>query len=264
MRNNYTVYVHINKENNKRYFGITQQNPKRRWQNGTAYKKNKHFTSAIEQYGWDNFEHLILYTNLNEKKAKEKEIELIEYYKTTNRLYGYNKTNGGEGAKGHKHTLETKNKMSEFRKGKKFKPHSEETKKKMSDAAQNMSEEHKKKLSDAAKNKVLSNVTKIKLSQAHKGKILTEEHKLKMSESHKGINIGKDNGMSQKVICLNNYKIFDCISEAAKFYNSYVSNISGCCMGKTHNKTAGKHPETGEPLRWMYYEDYIEQQNITN
>ena len=32
------------------------------------------------------------------------------------------------------------------------------------------------------------------------------------------------------------------------------SNIYDCCSGK--NNSAGKHPITKEPLKWMYYDDY--------
>ena len=35
-----------------------------------------------------------------------------------------------------------------------------------------------------------------------------------------------------------------------------TTGIVNCCTGKY--KTSGKHPETGESLRWMYYKDYIE------
>lgn len=37
--NNYTVYMHVNKANNKTYVGITSQNVQERWQNGLGYKK---------------------------------------------------------------------------------------------------------------------------------------------------------------------------------------------------------------------------------
>ena len=36
--NNYVIYCHKNKINSKCYIGITQQKPKRRWQNGAGYK----------------------------------------------------------------------------------------------------------------------------------------------------------------------------------------------------------------------------------
>lgn len=67
---------------------------------------------------------------------------------------------------------ESKKKMSEVRKGRKYKPHSEETKKKMSLAqkGRKLSEEHKKKLSESHKGKKLSEETKIKMSESHKNK----------------------------------------------------------------------------------------------
>lgn len=36
---NYTVYMHVNKMDRKRYVGITKQEVKRRWLNGKGYKK---------------------------------------------------------------------------------------------------------------------------------------------------------------------------------------------------------------------------------
>lgn len=67
-------------------------------------------------------------------------------------------------------------------------------------------------------------------------------------------NSGINNPKSRKVICLNNKKVFECITEAQKWaLNS--SKISDCCQGK--RKTAGRHPITGESLKWMYYEDYL-------
>ena len=93
---NYKVYKHINKINNKVYIGITQQDLKKRWQNGYGYKEQKYFYSAIKKYGWNNFEHIVLFDNLTEEQAIEKEIELIKQYKSNNRKYGYNISQGGE------------------------------------------------------------------------------------------------------------------------------------------------------------------------
>ena len=59
----YTVYMHEHRENNKRYIGITCQNPQKRWGNGKNYKPSSYFRNAIDKYGWDMFRHEILYTN---------------------------------------------------------------------------------------------------------------------------------------------------------------------------------------------------------
>lgn len=57
----------------------------------------------------------------------------------------------------------------------------------------------------------------------------------------------------KQIICLNNKQKFNSIKEAEKFYN--IQHIGACCNGK--QKTAGKDPNTGEKLYWMYYEDYL-------
>lgn len=117
-KRNYVLYVHINKIDGKRYYGITSKKPERRWKNGKGYKENEYFTNAINKYGWDNFEHIILFTNLTKAEAEELEILHIAKYKTKNKKYGYNLTNGGEGTNGYHHTKETKQKLSEINKGK--------------------------------------------------------------------------------------------------------------------------------------------------
>ena len=77
----YTVYEHVNKINKKRYIGITSQNPQQRWRcNGCNYKSSPRFYYAIQKYGWDNFEHNILFQNLTKEEACKKEQELIKFY----------------------------------------------------------------------------------------------------------------------------------------------------------------------------------------
>ena len=116
-KNNYKVYVHINKSNGKRYYGITKQEVEKRWLNGKGYSNNKHFTNAINKHGWDNFEHIVIAKGLTEEEAKWLEIELIREHDTTNPEYGYNITLGGDGGNGHVVTEETKKKISESLKG---------------------------------------------------------------------------------------------------------------------------------------------------
>lgn len=113
--NNWCVYMHINKFNNKKYIGITCNKPKYRWNYGRGYKNNPHFWNSIQKYGWDNFGHIIVLQNETHDYACEVEKCLIKHYKTMNPMYGYNHTSGGDS--GFRHTEETKQKISEANKG---------------------------------------------------------------------------------------------------------------------------------------------------
>lgn len=123
---NYNVYMHKLKKDNRKYIGITKQKVKKRWQNGLGYKHSTYFYNAIQKYGWDNFEHIILYDNLTKKEAENKEKELIELYKTTKKGYGFNINEGGFSPI---ITKQQKLKISKTEKGKKV---SQETKEKLS------------------------------------------------------------------------------------------------------------------------------------
>ena len=95
--NKWCIYMHINKQNNKKYIGQTKcQNPNDRWRNGTHYG-DTYFGRAIQKYGWDNFEHIILEKDIStQEEANDKEKYYIKYYDTMNRDKGYNLTSGGE------------------------------------------------------------------------------------------------------------------------------------------------------------------------
>lgn len=112
----FCVYIHTNKLNGKKYVGITCQDPNKRWRNGNGYK-NGYFSNAIKKYGWDNFEHEIVYDGIPEDFAKQFEMELIEKYKTMDGRYGYNLCEGGNSTTGYHHTESSKSKMSASKKG---------------------------------------------------------------------------------------------------------------------------------------------------
>lgn len=141
MENNWKVYCHTNKINDKKYIGITSKELNQRFgKNGKGYIKNKgqkYFSNAIKKHGWDNFKHEVLFENLTKEEACEKEIELIALYDTTNQEKGYNVSKGGFAPMyGRKHTKETKERMSKERIGENNgfygKTHSIETKRKES------------------------------------------------------------------------------------------------------------------------------------
>ena len=92
----YCVYMHRNKINDKKYIGITCRKPEHRWgKDGHSYK-GQVFKKAIEKYGWNNFDHVILFNELSAEDAYKKEQELIKLYKSNQKEFGYNLSAGGE------------------------------------------------------------------------------------------------------------------------------------------------------------------------
>jgi len=196
MKNNYTVYTHINKINGKMYVGLTGCKPEIRWKNGKGYTNNKYFNNSINKYGWDGFEHEIIASGLTENEAKKFEILLIAKLETMNRSKGYNLTIGGEGISGYKFSDEFKLKASlrmTLRNKIMGNPMSGRTGEnhpmfgKLSHLfGKPRSEETKKKISEGQKGKIISEEQKQILREFHTGLKATDEAKANMSKSQKG------------------------------------------------------------------------------
>ena len=151
------VYMHRNKINNKVYIGITSQEPNQRWRKGKGYEKCYKFYNAIQKYGWEQFEHIILFENLTKEEAEQKEIELIKKYKASKKKYGYNIENGGN-YKG-KHSKQTKQKIRNAKLGEKNPNFGKPTWNKNKKTGP-LSEEHRKKLSKIHSKSVICVETK--------------------------------------------------------------------------------------------------------
>lgn len=94
---NYFLYIHKNKVNGKVYVGITgKKDVSSRWRKDGSGYRGSYFYNAILKYGWDNFEHIVLYSNLTKEDAIRLEQETISKFNSNNRKYGYNLTSGGE------------------------------------------------------------------------------------------------------------------------------------------------------------------------
>ena len=281
---NYKLYVHIS-PSGKRYYGITcQEKCEYRWNDGKGYRTQQYFYRAINKYGWDNFQHIVLFNNLTKDEACLLEQCYIALYDTTNPKYGYNINLGGEHGL---HSDETKRKLSEnnakYWKGKtlteehkrkigeasKGRKHTETTKRKIAEAnkgntyskGKHLSKETKKKMSEAKKGKHFTEEHKKKLSESMKaeknhnyGKHFTEEHKRKIGEGNKGKPKlkGKDNPNSKAILMFTKedefIKRFDCIREAIQYLGKdNGSNISKCAKGKI---------PTAYGYKWKYEEDF--------
>lgn len=68
---------------------------------------------------------------------------------------------------------------------------------------------------------------------------------------------GDKNPRAKRVVCLETMQVFTTIKEASEWCGS--SSVGAYLKGKT--KYGGLHPNTGQPLHWMYYNDWLELQN---
>lgn len=116
----YSVYKHTS-PSGKVYIGMTSKNPQERWgRNGIAYRPQPVIWSAICKYGWDNIEHEIIASGLQEQEAKALEIALISVYRSRDSKRGYNCTVGGDGTRGWKYTKKQRAALLERLKGNKY------------------------------------------------------------------------------------------------------------------------------------------------
>lgn len=191
----YTVYQHKNKINGKIYIGITMRSTKERWGvNGCNYKTSPHFYAAIKKYGWNNFEHNILFTNLSKDEACIKEKELIKKYNSMDRNFGYNSTSGGE-----TFTLsdEARRKKALSMIGNK------------NGAGKPCSKEKAEKISKAQKGR--------KLTKGHKEKLSVAAHQRHTPCSDEKRNILMNNyPHMKKVYCFENKTIYKSVHECAR------------------------------------------------
>lgn len=279
--NNYCIYIHKNKINNKVYIGQTCQKPEYRWENGEGYVQCSAFYAAIQKYGWDNFEHIILFENLTQEEANKKEEELIKQYNSNNKEYGYNITAGGNNhtfnEEGKQHCREKNLRYWQDEKNKEY--FSNLMKEKWKDPVQRekflkgfqkakekhfqetgersfISEEGRQRISDFRKNYIQEHGTPTQ------GKGHTEEAKEKIRQSKLGEKnpmYGKHHTQEQKeavakklskaVQCIETGEIFESREKAAEWCGlASGSSISACLSGK--KKSGGKHPTTKEPLHW--------------
>ena len=83
------------------------------------------------------------------------------------------------------------------------------------------------------------------------------EDYIKMTDEE--IKLIKDNPKFRikPVVCLNNKFLFNSATIAGKWCGVQKGAIRRCISNE--RASGGKHPETGEPLHWMYYEDYIKE-----
>jgi group I intron endonuclease len=189
--------------NNKVYIGLSSNFEDRKKSHIFLSKNPKtHFHRAINKYGSENIEWSILRECKSIDEAIYFEIWYIFLYKSF--YEGYNKTLGGDGVFGYKHTEASKLKNRNFHLG-----------------------------------KTLSKSTKLKMSKSQslvrKGMKFSDSHRKNLSRSHR-----RSRGIKFEMI--KNNKVIDTFNsiqecvESCKEYKLYKSHISACLLGtrKSH------------------------------
>lgn len=270
------IYMIQNKVNGNIYIGQSVDVYNRWKEHLCALRGGYHFNNHLQR-SWNkhnecDFEFSIV-EECSEDKLDDKEIYWISNCDSYNN--GYNQTKGGGGMRGFKHSDETKQKISESTKGVNApwygKQHSEETKAKIGIAS-------KERFVDPENHpmygKQHTTESKEKMRESHTGKTLTDEHKAKLSIASSGENnpmygvrlygednpnygnhklAGYNNPNCRAVYCPELDEMFWGAKEAADKYNIVSTSITSCCIGA--RKHAGRHPITGELLRWVYNDE---------
>lgn len=258
--NKYCVYVHVNKENSKKYVGLTSNSVKRRWANGAGYVRCTAFNRAIQKYGWDGFEHQVIAAGLTRSEAEIEERRLIAKFKSNQAEFGYNLTSGGETNK--EISEETRKRLSLSHTG--IKPSKETLRKRaisISNAWQN--EDTRQRYKEASEKRANNPEYIEKLSQASKARWQNPEyikkHKAAMDEVRKNEQFcknhsealkaawarpeirqkvtGANSGKAKPVLCITTGKTYSCAAEAGREESISSNGISMCCRGE--RKTAG-------------------------
>ena len=267
--NNICIYKHTS-PSGKVYIGQTGQKPENRWDNGSGYKSG-YFYCAIKKYGWENIQHEVLFTGLDQLNADIIEEDLIYYYKQIGK--SYNLANGGSVNRGWKMSEEAKEKLRIINTGRTM---SDEAKEKIRlsklgeknpNYGKSPSKETREKISKAGKGRGAKRVKQIDpesgevvkiwdseteacefykgnpglISDAIRRNSLTKGYYWKFEDDNTPL-IKKKNPLNKEVEQIDKntlevIKVWDSLSEVESQLNISASNISNVCKGK--RKTAG-------------------------
>lgn len=286
------VYKITNDINNKLYIGMTESNNAEiRWKEHlsnyqTAWKRTKRpLYEAMNKYGIEHFHFEIIEETDNPMQREQYWIDKFRTYIGFKDCNGYNATLGGESHNTafsnqdeidllkelfesgysctkiaqhmdyHISTIVRKLKslgyeIKDYKQGDKICQIDIKTKELIN--VFNSTREAGRFLGDVKKSTHISNVLNNKRVSAYGYYWMYYDEYIQNNNSIKFEDL-----RATKIVCLNTNMLFLTIKEAMLWCGQKNNcGIVSCCQNKF--KYAGRHPETGEKLQWMYYKDYIE------
>ena len=252
------IYMTQCKVNNKLYIGQKKIDRK---DFVTYLGSGTLITKAVDKYGKDNFERIILEVAYSQEELNNFEIKYIRLFDASekyNRDLFYNRAIGGG-------VIGLKGKDSPWY----GKHHTEETRRKQSDGNRGkyVSEETRKKIGERNRGKYVSEETRKKQSEARRGennpmygKHRTEEARKKQSDGRKGKYIGENNPRAKLVVCIfpDGRIIKDvCIKELAEELEVTRGLVRKILNSHEPYKPTKKHLERLNGVIIIKQEDYL-------
>ena len=227
----FCVYEHIRPDTNAIFY-VGKGSHRRA---NSKHRRNKHWNSVVAKAG--GFSVRLVADDIDEELSFLVEEERIDQLKRLG-LKLTNKTNGGEGPSGMRHTDEAKRKIADAQRGEKHWT-----------VNHVYTEEHKAKLRIARSKFVFTDEVRAKLSEAGKRRFYTDETKAKMSKAKQGRNHHMANTIAF------DGKIFETAKELADYtgvnystircrINLYPERFGYVVLGYTKDlkgETNGKH-----------------------
>lgn len=190
--------------------------------------RSAEFKSVLAKYDCDA---RILYDNLDEEEAYEKEREVIAWYQSNTSYSLLNKTNGGQ--KGFIHRPETLEKISVASKSKWENKEWKERiiRNRHSPTSTYQSEGFKRKISSLVRGE----------NNPNYGHRWTNEMKERLRKKRIGMYAGAKNPKAKKIRCVETGEVFDCIKQAQEKYGVKNGTSFSAALDKPNRTAARLH-----------------------
>lgn len=234
------IYCIENIITNKKYIGQSI-NIYQRWKNHKSDLNNHKHPNDYLQHSWDKYgcENFMFYIleYCEPSQLDDMEVKYIQKFDATNETKGYNLNSGGLGNQ--TPTEYVRQKMRDNH----------------ADVSGINNPNYGKHMSDETKQKMIANRNTAKgENHPNYGKTFSEDTKAKMRENHADVS-GPNHPRCRPVYCPELNREFWGAAQVEQEFGIDKTYIAACLRGR--QKSAGKHPITGEKLHWFDANEYL-------